>query len=323
MAHYDIFNGDADGILALHQLRLNEPRESTPVTGVKRDIKLLAKVAAARGDSLTVLDISLDSNRNELSRLLDGGATIEWFDHHFAGDIPDSPALTAHIDTSADTCTSLIVNAHLGGRYLAWAVAAAFGDNLEAAARKAAEPLGYSSSKLAALAALGTSINYNGYGVTIDDLYFSPEELYRQISQYVDPFAFIHESAAFGVLKRGVDEDMSKAAAVVPELEEERVALHLFPDAPWARRVSGVFGNDLASRYPGRAHALATLLPDGCYRISVRAPLADKRGADELCMRFPTGGGRKGAAGINALPPELFASFIDEFRRQYAGQGVS
>jgi hypothetical protein len=41
MANYDLFNGDADGICALIQLRLAHPKESILITGIKRDIKLL------------------------------------------------------------------------------------------------------------------------------------------------------------------------------------------------------------------------------------------------------------------------------------------
>ena len=48
--HYDVFNGDADGIIALLQLRLSKhkphPKESILVTGVKRDISLLKNVDA-------------------------------------------------------------------------------------------------------------------------------------------------------------------------------------------------------------------------------------------------------------------------------------
>ena len=44
MANYDVFNGDADGICALQQLRLNDPIESKLITGVKRDIQLLDHV---------------------------------------------------------------------------------------------------------------------------------------------------------------------------------------------------------------------------------------------------------------------------------------
>ena len=44
MADYDVFNGDADGICALVQLRQLEPRSATLVTGVKRDIQLLQKI---------------------------------------------------------------------------------------------------------------------------------------------------------------------------------------------------------------------------------------------------------------------------------------
>ena len=59
---YDVFNGDADGICALHQLRLTEPRASVLVTGAKRDIALLDRVEAHAGDELTVLDVSLAVN---------------------------------------------------------------------------------------------------------------------------------------------------------------------------------------------------------------------------------------------------------------------
>ncbi len=44
----DVFNGDADGICALLQLRLQQPRESLRITGVKRDIALLERVNAYR-----------------------------------------------------------------------------------------------------------------------------------------------------------------------------------------------------------------------------------------------------------------------------------
>ena len=113
MRFYDIYNGDADGICALVQLRLSEPRDAILVTGVKRDIRLLEKVEAARGDRMTVLDISLDSNRAALDRALAAGAAVEWFDHHNAGEIPSHANFTAHIDTDPSMCTSLIVDRHL------------------------------------------------------------------------------------------------------------------------------------------------------------------------------------------------------------------
>ena len=59
MKCYDVFNGDADGIISLVQLRLAEPREAELVTGRKRDIKLLSRVDAKGGDQITVLDLSL------------------------------------------------------------------------------------------------------------------------------------------------------------------------------------------------------------------------------------------------------------------------
>ncbi len=61
------FNGDADGLCALQQLRLVDPRAAKLVTGVKRDIELLQRVDAGAGDQVMVLDVSLDQNRGDLS----------------------------------------------------------------------------------------------------------------------------------------------------------------------------------------------------------------------------------------------------------------
>ena len=87
-------------------------------------------------------------------------------------------------------------------------------------------------------------------------------------------------------------------------------------DAAWTRRVSGLFANDLATKNPGRAHAIL-VQKDGGYTVSVRAPTANPAGADELCLKFETGGGRKGAAGINRLPQAEFDRFIEEFKRGF------
>ena len=58
MLYIDVFNGDADGVCALHQLRLHNPQESRLVTGVKRDTLLLKRVISVRNSVLTVLNIS-------------------------------------------------------------------------------------------------------------------------------------------------------------------------------------------------------------------------------------------------------------------------
>jgi hypothetical protein len=96
-------------------------------------------------------------------------------------------------------------------------------------------------------------------------------------------------------------------------------AVFLLPDEPWARRVSGVYSNDLATNNPARAHAVLTIKDNGNYLISVRAPMNNKRGAAELCMQFPTGGGRAAAAGINDLPTERLQDFIGAFEQAYSG----
>ena len=109
--------------------------------------------------------------------------------------------------------------------------------------------------------------------------------------------------------------DKALTAQVLADTDISKVVQ--LEDAPWARRVSGVFGNDLANQSPDKAHAVITLNSDNTYTVSVRAPLNNKQGADEICIQFPTGGGRAGAAGINKLPQNMLNNFIDTLNNFY------
>lgn len=318
MAFIDVFNGDADGICALHQLRLANPQDGQLITGVKRDIALVKQVQASADDTVTILDISLDKNRDALVDVLATGADVTYVDHHFAGEIPQSEHLSAHIDTDAEICTGLIVNRMLEGAHLPWAVVAAFGDNLLDTARNAAGPLNLNDAQMEQLQTLGTLLNYNGYGSSLSDLYFPPAELYQRVRPYADPFAFINEDEAFKKLSDGYDDDYANATSISPYQHDDVMAIYLFPNQPFARRISGVYANELAQANPDRAHALLSELDDGSYLVSVRAPINNRTGADELCRQFDTGGGRKAAAGINKLPAEDLARFASAMATQFS-----
>ena len=318
MQFYDIFNGDADGICALHQLRLEAPRAAVRVTGVKRDVRLLDRVAAAPGDELTVLDISLRTNASAVARLLGAGARLQYFDHHAPGEIPRHANLKAHIDTAPDTCTSLIVDRYLNGRQRLWAVVAAFGDNLDAPARRAAAQLDLDDTDLERLRELGECINYNAYGETVDDLHYPPAELYETLSRYRDPRDFIEGEPVLEVLRNALEDDIERARAVSPLMATGAAALYVLPDAAWSRRIHGMLANWLARQHPARAHALL-VSGGGGYTVSVRAPVDQPRGADALCLKFESGGGRQAAAGINRLPEPDYARFVAEFSRAYPG----
>ncbi|HQS82449.1 MAG TPA: DHH family phosphoesterase [Thiobacillus sp.] len=310
---FDVFNGDADGVCALHQMRLVFPCESTLITGPKRDISLLKRVDASGGDDVLVLDVALSKNRDALDKLLEAGVQVRYFDHHQPGDIPAHPNFESHIDTDANVCTSLLVNRHLQGRQQAWAVTGAFGDNLADAARQAAAPLDLSAGQLAQLQSLGECLNYNGYGDTLDDLFFDPADLYRQLRPFANPFAFLAESPAYQTLKTGYQDDMARAVTVKPTEARATGRIFMLPAEKWARRISGVFGNQLAVGSPAQAHAVLTAKAGGGYIVSVRAPLVARSGADELCSQFDSGGGRRGAAGINHLPEGEIGRFIALF----------
>ncbi|MDB2438934.1 hypothetical protein N9W89_09485 [Hellea sp.] len=314
MANFDVFNGDADGILSLVQLRRAEPRATTLITGRKRDIKLLSRVQAGEGDHITVLDISMRSNAEDLLRVLNAGANVFYVDHHNAGDIPEHVSLNAVIDTSPEMCTAMLVDECLGGAYRAWAVTAAFGDNFPKLARAKAKGHDLPLDKLARL---GMLVNYNGYGGSVEDLLYHPADLYRELENFDTPMDFLSENmTVFDKLEAGYEMDLLKAthADILDQTETGHIIT--LPDSAGSRRISGVYGNQLAQDSPGRAHAILTA-QEGGYLVSIRAPIKNRTGADTLALQFETGGGRSAAAGINHLPDAELDRFIKAFREAF------
>lgn len=321
MKHIDIFNGDADGICALLQLHHAHPRDSFElVTGVKRDISLVEKIRCQPDDIVTVLDISLEKNLTAIQRLLTQGNKILYIDHHFPGEIPQADQLTAIINTSPETCTSLLTHGFVQGGFAEWAVTGAFGDNLESAATALATKIGLTLAQRQQLQKLGTYLNYNGYGSDLSDLHFSPAELFQLLRPYSNPLHFIKALPdVFSRLETGYNSDMSKAKSAEIICNSAYTQTILLPNKTWARRVSGVYGNALANQNPSKAHAVLTEKANGNFLVSVRAPQNNKTGADDICRQFPSGGGRKGAAGINDLPAQELGSFLQTLEQQYQG----
>ena len=311
MADYDLFNGDADGICSLVQLRLAEPRISTLITGIKRDIKLMGHIRPEAGDRITVLDVSMEKNQKGLHAALEAGATVFYADHHQSGDIPDHPALSAHINTASNTCTALIVDYYLGGKYRDWAIVAAYGDNITQVAEELANQAGYNTAQKLMLEQLGVGMNYNGYGASLDDLFYHPAELFRIAVQYDSPFDMIEtRQDVYRTLTVGYQSDLEQGLNITPVRSNDKAAMIMLPNEQWARRISGVLGNELANQNPDRAHAILTEReeqvegPEGqkekTYLVSIRAAKNNLIGADTIAVKFG-GGGRKGAAGIDRL----------------------
>ena len=316
---FDVYNGDADGICSLLQLRLENPLTTERVTGVKRDIALLERVQASAGDNVTVLDISMAKNNAALQRLLQQGASVDYIDHHAPGDIPVHANLNATISEAPEVCTALLVNGRLRGARVEWAITGAFGDNLDEPARQVAAKARCSATRTEQLRELGICINYNGYGPSLADLHFHPDRLYAALYEAGDPIAFLN-SEAFRQLQSGYREDVAASQALSPSHEAQGFAVYQLPNAAWARRVSGVFSNELVRAHPSRAHAVLTELDDGAYLVSVRAPFEGRTGAEAVCSQFDTGGGREAAAGINRLPENEVERLIAALATQYGGQ---
>ena len=309
MAGYDIFNGDADGICALHQLRLNKPSNRTLITGVKRDIKLLDKVKFKKDDLISVFDISIDSNQEALKKGLERGAYFEWFDHHSSETVPNHPNLQCYLTSETGVCSSLMVDKFLNGRFRSWALVACYGDNFAAKAVILGTEMGLSKKQLASLQMLGELMNYNSYGDSIDDLYVAPEDLYRQIQKYDQPLEFLaSEKKLISDLHDQMNDDFKKGWDL-PEERLQNVVIKRLPNQKWARRISGLLANRLSQRTQQFAH-LILIEKESHFSASIRKPLHHNTPASLIAKQFPTGGGRREAAGINVLPKQQIDSLI-------------
>ena len=313
MHAYDVFNGDADGICALHQLRLAQPRQAHLITGVKRDISLLQQLPVDVACNITVLDISLDKNVIALLALLRAGSQVNYFDHHAAQHVFIHPSLRFFWNDAPQFCTSRLVDDYLKGQFRAWAIVGAFGDNLSAKAREMAKEMRFSDQDACALETLGRLLNYNAYGQSIEDLHIAPTALYQSLHEFLDPFDFIHNAPAYDLLNAGYTEDICHMNTLQATWESACGAVYVLPDQPWAHRISGLFANQLGQADDGRSYAVLTEKRNGNYLVSVRSGRPEVRAAHFFCQNFRSGGGRRMAAGINDLPINQLDVFVQTF----------
>jgi hypothetical protein len=183
--------------------------------------------------------------------------------------------------------------------------------------RALAAQAGLSSDDAEILRAVGTAINYNGYGESLTDLHVPPADLAEEMLRHPDPLDFAARSEVYQRVAEGYRTDMALAAGVRPARQSSGAVLFVLPDAPWARRVSGTLANDLAKAHAGEAVALLSPKTSGGYLVSVRVPRDARVSAEAFCRKFPTGGGRKTAAGINHLPAEALNEFGSAFENEF------
>ena len=318
MTNYDVFNGDTDGIFAWHQLRLAHPRDAEIVTGVKRDVNLASKVNAKEGDLVTIMDVSHAKNRKDVQRILDSGAIIEYFDHHDPKELIEHPNITYHINTEPNISTGLIVNSHVNGQNRLWSIATAFGDNHLDLAMNMAKSESLSDEQVLILKQIGLVVNYNSYGQTIEDLFYSPEEIAEAARACgSDIFKFLEQGDIFSTLLENFNADMSSAVCQEPFSISENGVIYTLPNEAWTHRIMGSFSNHLVSTNKNLACAIAVLNSDGTYRISVRSSINNPHGAGNLCGNFG-GGGREKAGGINNLPASDMNTFKEEFDKVFS-----
>jgi hypothetical protein len=311
---YFVFNGDADGLCGQHILFLEFGPPSLRVTGLKRDIELLRRLPTDAAGHVHALDISLKRNLPALSVLLDrGNVKVTWYDHHEPGQPPSHPSLELHVNQAPETCTAAIVNAVRGHRHPLWAALAAFGDNQPATGSSLASAGGASAHEAQLLRRAGSLVNYNAYGEVPSDQLFPAGDLAKRMEAYSSALDFCWDAPIFGPLAAQFEADREALQSLSPLADLPRAKAFVVPDAPFARRYAGTWANERALERPEEALAVLHAVSDG-YRVSLRSPRAGGPAASDLAMEFG-GGGRKLAAGIDALP----AGELERFLRRFAG----
>src|SRR5690606_37648390 len=262
------FNGDADGIISQHLVRLTGIVPTQRLTGVKHDLRLLRTLChpAPTGApdtplDLYVFDINLRDSRDDLIRLLQNPTTnVTWYDHHEPGDVPVSPRLRTRIVTTRTACTGLLVHADLlaqgRGQDPRWAAIAAYGDNLPEGAEALLAPLNLSPASREALREAGELLNYIAYGETPDDVLYQPLHVAERMAEFRDPEVFIRESGLIEPLRRQFSEDEAMMGGMKAGSESPGAAWYVLPGTGWARRLGSTWANRAAREHPNRAIAV-------------------------------------------------------------------
>ncbi|MDX2470844.1 MAG: DHH family phosphoesterase [SAR324 cluster bacterium] len=310
--NFYVFNGDADGLFAAQQLRL-QFGDAPIITGVKRDIQLLKQLKDEKNKNIYVCDISLDKNRESLTQVLSQGCQVAWYDHHFSGLVPEDKKLTTHINQDAHINSSAIVYQSLGMGNVAWAIAGLFGDNMAPSANALAQTENYPKKMLESLKELGQLVNYNAYGASLKDLIINPAEIFATMVGMASPEDLIEEGHMISKLRQVYQGDV---AAAKNQKEVQRGVL-ILPNEPWAARTQGDLAYQLQADHPGKAVTILIVKGEQNYQVSLRVPENCGTSAAEFSMKYPTGGGRKTAAGINELPTDKLESFLQDFTTTY------
>jgi hypothetical protein len=336
---YDVFNGDADGICALLQLRLQDDERARRrlVTGVKRDIRLLEKIqvrprdrdhgarylarfeprrprAGAGGRRAEVTLVRSPLRRRDpgargcwpSSILRPGCARACWWTATLAARSTPGPSSAPSATTSK---------------------------RRPAASREA----DFDAGQAKRCCALGEALNHNAYGESVADLRYPPAELYRH-AEAVSPAR--SPSSPRRRPSRNCARAIARTCALPrtlrPVLAEEGGLVFVLPDTAWARRVSGVFANRLDDgAHAERAIAVLTSRRRAAASWSAcarrrRGPTAPTRcaassraaAAESRRRHQPPAGEADYERFVAALPRRVGREVLDAIPR-YAGAGFS
>jgi hypothetical protein len=305
----DVFNGDADGLFAAHQLRLAEPgpdpAAGAVVTGLKREIACSNRidVPAGRRDATARASTSRSaataprsSACSRRARPCAGSTTT------MPATCPRHPRLRAHIDTAPETCTSLIVDRELRG-----AIGAGQWPR-PSATTSAPSPTRSAADAGADRGRTGAAARTRRGGQL--------QRLRRDARRRADRAGgavcaagrvMPIRSTSFATTRsspnwpRAGAADLAGAVQLRPWRQCGGGAVFVLPDEGWSRRVLGSFRQPAGRAFVDSAFAVLKARAEGGYLASVRAPAGAAEGrrspVPPLRRRRPRRRGRHRPAG--------------------------
>ncbi len=325
--NYGFFNGDADGIISMYLFNWYSGREMNEYyTGIKRDVELLRHAKDIESSNLFVFDVSMLSNEKYLKPLIDQDNTIRWYDHH---KLPDDEnirnSILYKVSTDPKHCTAMMVEEYFSSSTMiaglrSWVICAAYGDNLHTTVQELNEDMhpSFTQPTLDIYKEVGETLNYNGYGNQESDLTVHPKEVFLDMCKYDNPKTYHAESEIFKKINTQMKQDASLLESSSETVHESEIgSIIILPEGSASIRYSGIYSNLLSMNNKSKAFAIMTVYDENNYKISIRAPQDNPVGACDLALKFPTGGGREKAAGVNQLPCDQVDAFVEEFVKNF------
>ena len=284
-----VHDGDGDGVGAAAIWLIGNPVEYLSITNRRKfDIALVQRVsdnfpaASLAGKKVAVFDLDAESNRQDLEKLADSGADIEFYDHHTrdASILPVQAKVYFQKDDRGN-CTATVAyeiagkQGHLNStsnrqKAIQLAILGLVNDGKGSAAEKFGSP-DVDEETRKSLTKYGRAINFGSGSAMLDST-----GLLIGLDQSGLPVQFLRESPEINGLVDYRQKTLDNLMARAERRSFGDIKLYLLPhSSPDDKEIALGAYNDLVTSLmnndPDHAHVMALQTPDSKWRVAFRS----------------------------------------------------